>query len=69
MNLAETFREPSDDKPPPLTPIPSLDLVRALQVAVTRSVDEDESALVALEKLQTRVLLAVARFEASQVIL
>lgn len=51
-----------------MVPLPSVDLVHALQSAVVRSVDEDESAAVALEKLQNRVLMAVARFECAMVI-
>lgn len=52
----------------PLTTIPALDLTRELYAAVIRSVDDDVGASEALEKLQHRVLLACARFEAATVI-
>ena len=57
-----------DAQSPKVTPIPALDLTRELYAAVTRSVDEDVSSTVALEKLQHRVLLACARFECAAVI-
>lgn len=55
-------------KIPAITPIPALDLTRELYAAVVRSADDDVSASEALEKLQHRVLMACARFEAATVI-
>ncbi len=51
-----------------LVPIPAIDLTKELYAAVVRSVDEDENAEVALAKLQHRVLMACARFEAATVL-
>jgi hypothetical protein len=56
------------EPPVEVASIPSLDLTRELYAAVVRSEDDDCSASEALDKLQKRVLMACARFEAASVI-
>lgn len=67
--IADSLRENGSTPATPLyVPQPTRDLILSLHSAVVRSEDDDENAQVALAKLQKRVLMACARFEAATVI-